>query len=197
VTVAKGRLRVVAGAAGGLRLESPAGRETRPTAERVREAVFASVGSAVAGCAVLDLYAGTGAMAVEALSRGAAAAVLVERDRNEAAVCRRNLAHTGFAAVSRVVEGDVGAFLERSAPPEAPFALVCCDPPYETPDAAVDAVLVRLGGPGWLAPPALVVVERPTGSTLQPPPGWQHRFARTYGDTLVHLLSTGGPAPAP
>ena len=195
--MARSRLRVVAGRAGGLRLESPAGATTRPTAERVREAVFGSVGPAASGAVVLDLYAGTGAMAIEALSRGAGRAVLVERDRREAGVCRRNLDRTGFADAGRVVEGDVVRFLERAAPPDAPFHLVCCDPPYETPDAEVDAVLECLTAPGWLAPAALVVVERPAGGTLRAPARWQHRFSRTYGDTLVHLLSTGGSDPAP
>lgn len=180
---------MVAGSAGGLRLESPAGAATRPTAERVREAVFGSVGADALDASVLDLYAGTGAMAIEALSRGAARAVLVERDRREAQVCRRNLDRTGFAAVGRVVEGDVERFLGRPPPPEAPFAVVCVDAPYETPDAVVDALLERLAGPAWLAPDALVVVERPAGSRLVVPAGWEHRFSRTYGDTLVHLLS--------
>lgn len=180
---------MVAGSAGGLRLESPAGPATRPTAERVREAVFGAIGTAVRDAAVLDLYAGTGAMAIEALSRGAVRAVLVERDRREADVCRRNLAHTGFAGVGRVVDGDVERFLDRPPPPEAPFAVLCCDPPYDTPDPVVDAVLARVAGPEWLAPGAVVVVERPTGGVLVPPAGWEHRFTRTYGDTLVHLLT--------
>lgn len=186
-----GRLRVIAGSAGGRRLESPAGGRTRPTAERVREAVFGAIGTAVRSVAVLDLYAGTGAMAVEALSRGATRAVLVERDRREAAVCRRNLDRLGFGEAGRVVEGDVARFLDRSPPAEAPFGLVCCDPPYETDDAVVDGVLARLAGPGWLLPGAILVVERPAGSTLTVPTGWEHRFARTYGDTLAHLLSSG------
>jgi 16S rRNA (guanine(966)-N(2))-methyltransferase RsmD len=170
-------------------LESPAGATTRPTAERVREAVFSSLGAAVHGIAVLDLYAGTGAMAIEALSRGAARAVLVERDRREAAVAVRNLAHTGFAEVGRVVVRDVVPVLRGGPPPEAPFGLVCCDPPYDTPDATVDAVLRALDAPGWLADDAHVVVERPVGSRCTPPAGWEPRFTRAYGDTLVSLLS--------
>ena len=185
-----GTMRVVAGSAGGLRLESPAGADTRPTTERVREAVFGSIGVAARGASVLDLYAGTGALAIEALSRGAARAVLVERDRGEAGVCRRNLDHTGFTASGRVVEGDVERFLERPPPPEASFAVVCCDAPYEAPDATIDAVLARLDAPGWCAPGAIIVVERPSGSRCSPPSSWEHRFSRTYGDTLVHLWST-------
>lgn len=191
-----GRLRVVAGSAGGLRLESPAGSETRPTAERVREAVFASIGGGVRDAAVLDLYAGTGALAIEALSRGAARALLVERDRREAEVSRRNLARTGFAGSARVVEADVERFLRRPAPPEAPFGLVCCDAPYSVSDEAIDAVLAGLDAPGWCEPGALVAVERPLGSRCRAPSAWEHRFARAYGDTLVHLWSTRAPGPA-
>ena len=190
-----GRLRVVAGTAGGLRLESPAGPATRPTAERVREAVFSSIGPTLHGATVLDLFAGTGAMGIEALSRGAARAVLVEHDRREVEVIRRNLVHTGFAEVGRVAAGPVERFLERPPPAEAPFGLACLDPPYDTPDAEVDGWVGALAGPGWLAPGALVVVERPGGSGLAVPAGWEPRFARTYGDTLVHLLAAG-PRPS-
>jgi 16S rRNA (guanine966-N2)-methyltransferase len=186
----KGTLRVVAGSAGGLRLESPRGTSTRPTTERVREAVFASLGSATSGAAVLDLFAGSGAMAVEAMSRGARCAVLVERDRRAAEVCRRNISHTGFGAAARVVEADVGRYLGRPLPPEAPFDLVCCDPPYDLGDAELAGILGRLGEGGWLHAGAFVVVERPAGSSLVAPPGWRHRFSRPYGDTLVHLLCT-------
>jgi 16S rRNA (guanine966-N2)-methyltransferase len=188
-----GRLRVVAGTAGGLRLESPADPATRPTAERVREAVFSSIAADVRRGTVLDLYAGTGALAVEALSRGAVRAVLVERDHREAAVARRNLTRTGLGDVGRVIEADATTFLEGPPPPEAPFALVCCDAPYEVADAVIDAHLARLAAPVWTRPGALVVVERPVGSALRPPPGWGHRFSRAYGDTLVHLVSAGGP----
>jgi len=168
--MARARLRVVAGRAGGLRLESPAGATTRPTAERVREAVFGSVGPAASGAVVLDLFAGTGAMAIEALSRGAGRAVLVERDRREAGVCGRNLERTGFADAGRVVEGDVVRFLDRTAPAEAPFHLVCCDPPYDTPDAEVDAVLERLAGAGRARRGGAPGRERPhsTGTMATP-----------------------------
>ncbi|MFM8305227.1 MAG: RsmD family RNA methyltransferase [Actinomycetota bacterium] len=186
----------MAGAAGGLRLESPAGATTRPTAERVREAVFSAIGGAARGASVLDLYAGTGALAIEALSRGASRALLVERDHREADVCRRNLERTGFADAARVLEDDVDRFLVRPAPPEAPFGVVCCDAPYSVPDAAIDAVLAGLDAPGWCEPSALVAVERPLGSRCLAPPAWEHRFSRSYGDTLVHLWSTGASGPA-
>jgi 16S rRNA (guanine966-N2)-methyltransferase len=191
-----GRLRVIAGTAGGRRLESPPGG-TRPTTERVREAVFSSLGGAVVGASVLDLYAGSGAMAIEALSRGAARAVLVERNRKAAAVCRRNLETVGATDRARVVEQAVERVLASSPPPEAPFDVVCCDPPYSMSDPELSAVLASLAEPGWVAHDAVVVVERAVRAPVEDiPRGWRHRLARPYGDTLVTLLSTGDPNPA-
>ena len=166
-----GRLRVVAGRAGGRRLASLPGEATRPTTERVREAVFSSLGGDVVGASVLDLYAGTGAMAIEALSRGADRAVLVDHDRAAAAVCRDNLATTGFDDVGRVVETTVSAFLALPPPPEAPFTLVTCDPPYATPDDEIAAVLAALTVPG------LVGAERDRGR------GARRAHARRSGAT--------------
>ena len=192
-----GRLRVVAGRAGGRRLESLPGEATRPTTERVREAVYSSLGSDVVGASVLDLYTGTGALAIEALSRGAARAVLVDADRDAAELSRRNLAATDFDHVGRVVEATVASFLEPPPPPEAPFTLVTCDPPYAAPDAEIEMVLAALDSPGWLAPDAFVFVERGVHTPVEPiPPGWQLRFARAYGDTLVTLLTAGNRDPA-
>jgi len=191
----RGQLRVVAGSVGGRRFEAPPGDAIRPTTERVREAVFSSLGTEAIGASVLDLFAGTGAMAIEALSRGAARAVLVERDRTAADACRRNLKSLGFTGVGRVIERRVESVLEAGPPPEAPFDVVCCDPPYDTPDATVASVLAALATPGWLEPGASVVVERGVGRGSagvvdEIPSGWQLRFARSYGDTLVTLLST-------
>ena len=194
---AHGRLRVVAGRAGGRRLESLPGEATRPTAERVREAVFSSLGGEVVDGSVLDLYAGTGAMAIEALSRGAARAVLVEHDRAAVETCRRNLETTGFADDGRVVGTTVAAFLSLPPPAEAPFTLVTCDPPYAMPDDELVAVLVALTEPGWLAPDATAVLERGGRTPIDPvPSGWRLRFARAYGDTLVTLLTAGESDPA-
>ena len=192
-----GRLRVVAGRAGGRHLESLPGEATRPTTERVREAVFSSLGGAAVDASVLDLYAGTGAMAVEALSRGAASAVLVDHDRAAVAVCRRNLESTGFAAAGRVVGTTVAAFLALPPPAEAPFTIVTVDAPYATPSVEIDDALRALAAPGWLAPDAIAVVERGVRTPVDPvPPGWRLRFARAYGDTLVTLLTAGESDPA-
>jgi 16S rRNA (guanine966-N2)-methyltransferase len=183
---------VVAGRVGGRRLESRPGETTRPTSERVREAVFSSLGGETVDATVLDLYAGTGAMAIEALSRGATRAVLVESDHAVADVIRHNLATTGFAEQGRVVERAVAPFLALPPPPEAPFTLVTCDPPYATAEDEIAAVLAALTEPRWLAPDATVVLERGVRSPIDPvPSGWRLRFARAYGDTLVTLLSAG------
>ena len=141
-------LRVVAGAARGVPLVVPDG--ARPTTGRVREAVFSALGD-IAGCAVLDLFAGSGAFAFEALSRGAAHALLVDGDPRSADACRRNLEATGLADRGRVQTGLVSALLDREPPSEAPFDLVSLDPPYETTADDVAGVVARARRPavGW------------------------------------------------
>ena len=178
------RLRVIAGELGGRRLLAPA--NSRPTTDRVREALFSALGAArIAGAAVLDLYAGSGALAIEALSRGARIAVLVDRHRDAVEACRTNLESTGLTERARVVPLGVDAFL-RTPPAEAPFDLVFADPPYEMADVDLSATLERLRSPGWLTPDGVVVVERSKGST--PPGGWIVGWERTYGDTLVSIV---------
>ena len=187
--MAGGRLRVIAGAAGGLRLVAPPG--IRPTAGRVREAVFAALGD-VSGASVLDLFAGSGALAIEALSRGAGRALLVDRDRDATDAVGENLETTHLAERARVLTRPVGSVLAVSPPPEAPFDLVCCDPPYEMPASDLVLVLAGLRRPGWLDPEARVVVERAArgASAIEPGwgDGWNVGWERRYGDTLVTVL---------
>lgn len=178
-------MRVVAGTAGGRRLKVPAGRDTRPTSERVREAVFSALESArggLAGDAVLDLFAGSGALGLEALSRGAVAAVLVEADRAAAGVARDNAATLGLPGAS-VAQAAVARYLARAP---HPFDVVFLDPPYALGEPELSSVLAALTA-GWLARDADVVVERGTRS---PEPAWPVGFevdrVRTYGDTAVH-----------
>lgn len=172
--------RIIAGLARGRTLRVPPGSCTRPTADRVREALFASLSSRVelAAAPVLDLYAGTGALGLEALSRGAPAATFVECERAALVALRANIAALGLAG-AHVVAARVTAFLARPARPQ--FGLVLLDPPY---DVDVDPVLARL--PGWLAPGAAVVVER---ARRGPEPGWPAGLvpdgSRRYGDTLL------------
>jgi 16S rRNA (guanine966-N2)-methyltransferase len=174
-------MRVVAGIAGGRRLQAPAGRRLRPTSERVREAVFSSLTSlgAVDGARVLDLFAGTGALGIEALSRGAETATFVEADAAAVAAIRANLAATGLPG-GTVVQADAVRFLGEPAAPAWPersgslFDLAFVDPPY-----AFDAwpgILDRL-------PADLAVLEarRP----VEPGPAWEVIRSSRYGDTAV------------
>jgi len=178
---------VIAGSARGRKLVSPPGDSVRPTKDIVREAMFSALDArgALVDAHVLDLYAGTGALACEAVSRGAARAVIVERDRTAVAAITANVETLGFGDRTRIVGADVGATLRAPRPPEAPFDLVCVDPPYGTPDEEVTAVLAALDGPGWLADDAIVTVERPARHPVVLPPGWRTGWEREFGDTLA------------
>lgn len=173
--------RIVAGEAGGRRLAVPPGDRTRPTSDRTREALFATLGSLLdlAGARVLDLYAGSGAVGLEAVSRGAAAAVLVDADARAAATARDNAAALGFAGRVTVRREKVERFL---AGPGERFDVAFADPPYALDAAAVDAVLARLAA-GWLAPGAVVVVERSSrGDGVTWPGVMQPVKQRRYGE---------------
>ncbi|MDR1768358.1 MAG: 16S rRNA (guanine(966)-N(2))-methyltransferase RsmD [Propionibacteriaceae bacterium] len=184
-------MRIIAGRAKGRRLATPKGRDTRPTTDRVREAVFSIVtawagggGEAgLAGLSFLDLYAGSGAMALEAASRGAAPAVAVESSKAAAALIGRNAAAAGLAL--EVAARPVEQYLARTG---RPFDVVWADPPYALPDEALAGVLDRLAHGGWLADEALVAVER---SARGPGPVWPRALAgydiRRFGETSVHL----------
>jgi 16S rRNA (guanine966-N2)-methyltransferase len=176
---------VIAGTAGGLRLATPPGLGTRPITDRTKESLFGSLGpEALDAAVVLDLYAGSGAMAIEALSRGAARAVLVERDPKAVEVVRKNLATTHFADDAEVVRGDVGAYL-RGRPPPHPFTLVFCDPPYDVPTFDVESILATLAR-GWVASGTTVVIRRRTNDGAPAlPPNWSFTRERTFGDTLL------------
>lgn len=186
-------LRVIAGSAGGLHLQAPRGGRSRPTTDRVRESLFAALDQrfGLGDAAVLDLYAGSGALAIEALSRGAARAVLVDKDVTAVEAIRRNLAATRLRDRGRVWRSSVSAFLAGPPPPEAPFDLVLLDPPYAATEGEVERALASLAGAGWLAPGATVVVERGTGTPRPALPGsWDIAWERAYGDTLVIVAVT-------
>jgi 16S rRNA (guanine966-N2)-methyltransferase len=183
-------LRVIAGTAGGRKLVAPKG-DTRPTTDRVKEALFSSLGARVHDANVLDLYAGSGALAIEALSRGAARAVLVDRDRSAEHAMRANLDTTGFAAVARVRRSTVASFLAGGVP-DAPFDLVFLDPPYEVSSTELAGVLAAVAAAGAAVPGTTVVLERPKGSDPVPlPDGWGIEKARGYGDTLLVVARAG------
>jgi 16S rRNA (guanine(966)-N(2))-methyltransferase RsmD len=179
-------LHVVAGEAKGMPLVAPRG--ARPTTGRVREALFSALGD-VHDHSVLELFAGSGALAIEALSRGAASAVLVECDPAAIDACAANLESTRMADRATVLGSRVDTVLARRPPAAAPFDLVLLDPPYETSVDELQRVLDALRVPGWLAPGARTVVERATRSApLVLPDGWAVGWERKYGDTLVVVL---------
>lgn len=179
--------RIVAGAAGGRRLAVPP-KGTRPTTDRVREALFNMLSARMDfdGLRVLDLYAGSGALGLEALSRGAAAVTLVDSDRRAAEVIARNIATVGLpGAVVRC--GAVATVLGAGG---ASVDLVFADPPYDVSTPEVDAVLDALHRNGWLAPGGLVVIERGVRAPeLTWPEGWTIWPSRRYGDTRIEMAS--------
>jgi len=189
--------RIVAGEARGRRLQVPAGAGTRPTADRVREAMFSAVESARGGWSgtrVLDLYAGSGALGLEALSRGADVVEMVEVARRALATLRRNVSVVGLPGAKVVadrVERHVGV------PPGEPFDVVLLDPPYSVADAAVTEVLATLVSRQWLTDDALVVVERSTrGGPLTWPPGIEALRERRYGETTLWYGQPASESPA-
>ena len=188
--------RVIAGEAGGRRLAVPAGRDTRPTSDRAREGLFATISSIAGpldGARVLDLYAGSGAVGLEALSRGAGHVLLVEQGGRAVRVIKENISSIGLPGAVLVTDR-VERVLARG-PDGDRYDVVFADPPYALADAAVERVLVLLAGTGWLAPGALVVVERATRSG---PVSWPDGFVpdreRRYGEaTFWYALAAGIP----
>jgi 16S rRNA (guanine(966)-N(2))-methyltransferase RsmD len=177
--------RIIAGSARGRRLAAPRGQSTRPTSDKVRGAVFNLLGQFFDGGEVLDLYAGTGALALEALSRGCARAVCVEADRGAAAILERNAAECGFGARVELVRAPVAAALGRL--PAGRFDLVFIDPPYaDGPEEALAAVARLLRGG------ARVVAEH---DARRPPPerigGLALADRRRYGGTGVSIYLPG------
>lgn len=179
--------RIIAGQARGRRLSVPTSG-TRPTSDRVRESLFAALESARGpwvGARVLDLFAGSGALGLEALSRGAAHARLVERDRGALAVLARNVKTLGLAG-AQVQAGDVTRLAQTPAPAQ-PYDLVLADPPYELAAAELVQVLAALATAGWLAPDAIVVLERGRrDGEFDWPSGFAAQRERRYGDTVLH-----------
>jgi 16S rRNA (guanine966-N2)-methyltransferase len=191
--------RVIAGAAGGRRLTVPPGRGTRPTSDRAREALFSTLTSlrgpvGLAGARFLDLYAGSGAVGLEALSRGAAHVLLVERDRRALDALRTNAAAVDLPG-ARVLADDV-VHVAAGAGPDEPYDVVFLDPPYEVPAHGVADVLGRLAAGGWLAPGSLVVVER---SSRDPawtwPDGVEAVQDRRYGEAALWYGRAAGTPP--
>jgi 16S rRNA (guanine966-N2)-methyltransferase len=189
-------LRIVGGVHRGRRLVAPAGESVRPTSDRAREALFnilshgrfAAEGSPFAGRPVLDAFAGTGALGLEALSRGASDAAFIENGRDALAALRRNTAALGEEDRAHIIAGNA------TQPPRA--AMVCAvtflDPPYRS--GLAGPALGALAGAGWLMPAALAVVEVAAREELPPPPGFEVLDERVYGAARLVFLRYNGTA---
>jgi 16S rRNA (guanine966-N2)-methyltransferase len=193
-------MRITGGVHRSRTLVAPKGRATRPTSDRVREALFGILNSAgvVEGARVLDLYAGTGALALEALSRGAASAVLVESAREALAALRANIAALRLEAQARVVAIDLARGAPRVAREAgvAAFDLVFADPPWALVDAGeARRVLSELAGSGAFAAGAWVVLEHASRTEPQDIEGLVRSSTRTYGDSALTFYKTGILAP--
>jgi 16S rRNA (guanine966-N2)-methyltransferase len=181
-------MRVVGGRLKGRNLASPASREIRPTADRLRESVFNILIHAyddpIAGARVLDLFAGTGALGIEAVSRGAAFALFIDNGAEARALLRNNVEALGLGGVTKVYRRDATNL--GPAHPVEPFSLVFLDPPYGK--GLADKALISLRDGGWLTPGALLVVEEAKAAELTAPEGFAELERRTYDDTEFVFL---------
>lgn len=178
-------MRIIAGRLKGRRLLAPDDRTIRPTSDRAREALFNILEHGdppLVGARFLDLFCGTGAVGLEAHSRGAAAVLLIDRDRNTLRIAEANLATLGALAGVRVLRGDA----TRLGAADEPFDLVFLDPPYRSGLARPALETLQTGG--WLAPAGMVVVELAAGEPVPLVPGFSHEQSRRYGAAEFHFL---------
>ncbi|UWE11981.1 16S rRNA (guanine(966)-N(2))-methyltransferase RsmD [Actinacidiphila bryophytorum] len=179
--------RVIAGAAGGRRLAVPPGTATRPTSDRAKEGLFSTLESlrgTLAGARFMDLYGGSGAVGLEALSRGAAHVLLAESDPRAARTIRENAAAIGLPGAE--VRAGRAEKVVAGEPPAEPYDVVFLDPPYDIPDADLREILLTLGTGGWLAQDTLVTVERRTrGGAFDWPAGFEALRSRRYGEATL------------
>ena len=185
-------MRVIAGTLGGRRLRAPRGLDTRPTSDRVREALFMALGP-LEGCPVVDLFAGSGALGIEALSRGATHALFVESDRAACALIAKNVESLGLSDRAEIACSPAER-LVASGPSTGPFDLIFADPPYRIGPALAAEVLAMARTRGWLAPSAFVAVEHARDAQIEAPTGFTVKSRRTYGDTAVTILVAGPEA---
>jgi len=181
-------MRVVGGRLRGRTLAGPKSQAIRPTADRLRESLFNvlvhAYGDPIGGARVLDLFAGTGALGIEALSRGAAFALFVDESAEARALLRENVTALGLGGVSRIFRRDAARL--GPAHPVEPFALAFLDPPYGQNLAAKGLASAREGG--WLVPDALILVEEATKSQFAAPEGFTELERRAYDDTQIIFL---------
>jgi 16S rRNA (guanine966-N2)-methyltransferase len=195
-------MRIVGGRFGGRTLAAPRSQNVRPTSDRLREAIFNILahryGDPVAGARVLDLFAGTGALGLEAMSRGAGFALFVDDGAEARALIRQNVEALGLGGATRIFRRDATRL--GAAHPNQPFGLVFVDPPYRK--GLAEASLASLRDGGWLAPRALVIVEEAVDAGFTAPRGYAEIERRRYDDTEFTLLRAvdgeidqAGPAP--
>jgi len=180
-------MRVIAGRAGGVRLISPK-IGVRPTMDRVKAAIFSSLGEMVIDARVLDLFAGTGALGIEALSRGAESAIFVEEHRQSVAAIKENLEQTGFEG--RIRQQDAFSYLKRASAER--FRIIFADPPYEkmrSGEKFTEKLLSNEGLPRLLEPEGVFVLEKRPGEELSSTKLWQVNRQKSYGATEVLFLS--------
>ncbi len=186
-------MRIVAGRLRGRVLNAPASRAIRPTSERLRESIFDILTHRyphlLEGARVVDLFAGSGALGIEALSRGANFALFVDDGAEARALLRGNVEQLGLGGITRIWRADATKL--GKAPAGAPFTLAFLDPPYAKGLAA--PALAALAAGGWLAPGALCVVEEAAKAEIATPPGFVVEDERTYGDAKIVLLEVGAP----
>jgi 16S rRNA (guanine966-N2)-methyltransferase len=182
-------MRVIAGRAGGVRLMSPKSG-VRPTMDRVKAAIFSSLGETVIGARVLDLFAGTGALGIEALSRGANSALFIDEDRQSIAAIEKNLSKTKLAG--RVRQQDVFGFLKNSRTTAEKFQIVFADPPYDkmkSGECFTEKLLANDTLPQLLERDGVFVLEKRPGEEVPATTRWQVTRQKTYGATEVLFLS--------
>ena len=185
-------MRVIAGLYRGRALRAPKGEHTRPTTDRVRESLFSALvsqlGPELAAGAVLDAFAGSGAMGIEALSRGCCTAVFVENDRAAVRVLRDNLESLGAQSKALIVEGDVLSLAERRALPGGPFSLLLLDPPYRLAWVEIEVLTSALARSGLLDDGAVIVYEHASGSPAEWPSGFDLITQKKYGSTGIDIV---------
>lgn len=186
-------MRIVAGMYRGRRLQAPSGTLTRPTTDRVREALFSvlhSLSGGLDGAVVLDAFAGSGALGLEALSRGAAHVTFVEKDRRALDALRANIGSLAASGSCRVVAIDVTR--SAPAPVAGPFSLILLDPPYKLDPAVVGGMLDALDRRGSVAPDVLVSWERSADGHADWPSSFAVRSVKTYGGTTIEFAVREG-----
>jgi len=181
-------MRIVGGRLGGRTLAAPKSQNIRPTGDRLRESLFNILAhgydDAIAGARVLDLFAGTGALGLEAMSRGAAFALFIDDGAEARALIRQNVEALGLGGITRIFRRDATQL--GAVHPNEPFGLVFVDPPYRK--GLAERALVSLRDGGWLAPDALVIVEEATDSGFAAPEGFIEMERRRYDDTEFTFL---------